>query len=74
MLAHYSHARLQAKRTALDALSMTRPQVAERTGETGGYDTNRDTKRKEATEQLPQIVVARLSRHAQEWRQLAMPP
>ena len=56
MLAHYSHVRLQAKRTALDALSMTRPQAAERRGETGGYDTNSDTKRKEATEQIPQVT------------------
>ena len=29
MLQHYSHVRLQAKRPALDALSMTRPQVTE---------------------------------------------
>jgi integrase len=36
MLAHYSHVRLQAKRTALDALSMTRPQVAKSGGENGG--------------------------------------
>jgi hypothetical protein len=35
MLAHYSHVRLQAKRTALDALSMTRPLVAEAGIETG---------------------------------------
>jgi len=56
MLAHYSHVRLQAKRTALDALSMTRPQVAKSGGETGGYDTNNDTNQKELTEQLPQIT------------------
>ena len=56
MLAHYSHLRLQAKRTALDALSMTRPQVAEKWGETGGYDTNNDTNQKESTEQLPQVT------------------
>src|SRR5215471_16207063 len=56
MLAHYSHVRLQAKRTALDVLSMTRPQVAKSGGETGGYDTNNDTNQKELTEQLPQIT------------------
>ncbi len=40
MLAHYSHVRLQAKRTALDALSTGRLMGIE----TGGYDTNHDTK------------------------------
>ena len=56
MLAHYSHVRLQAKRAALDALSMTRPQVAKRGGETGGYDTNSDTKQEEPIEQFRQVT------------------
>ena len=56
MLAHYSHLRLQAKRTALDALSMTRPQVAEKWGETGGYDTNNDTKQGSEPQQVPQVI------------------
>jgi integrase len=44
MLAHYSHVRLQAKRTALDGLA------------SGSYDTKRDTKREHRTEQVPQVV------------------
>jgi integrase len=49
MLRHYSHVRLQAMRTALDALSMKRPG-------TGGYDTNNDTKR-DASENIPPQVI-----------------
>ena len=56
MLAHYSHVRIQAKRTALEALSMTRPDKANSGGETGGYDTNNDTKSPETTEQVPQVL------------------
>ena len=55
-LAHYSHVRLQAKRTALDALSMTRPERAKLEGETRSYDTNNDTKRKEHQEQILQVI------------------
>ena len=56
MLAHYSHVRLQAKRTALDALSSKRPVKAQSRDEAGGYDTNNDTKREVRTEQVPQVV------------------
>ena len=56
MLAHYSHVRLQAKRTALDALSTARPERANSGGETGGYDTNHDTKREERTDQASQVI------------------
>ena len=56
MLAHYSHVRLQAKRTALDALSMTRPERAKSEGETRSYDTNNDTKPEEYQEQIPQVI------------------
>ena len=56
MLAHYSHVRLQAKRIALDALSMTRPPITETGGETRGYDTNHDTKGQQLTEQCPQVI------------------
>jgi integrase len=50
MLAHYSHVRLQAKRTALDSLSMKRPATSDAGGRTEGYDTNHDTN--EACEEL----------------------
>ena len=43
MLAHYSHVRLEAKRTALDALSLKTH------GEQGGYDTKNDTNRQLST-------------------------
>ena len=44
MLQHYSHVRLQAKRTALDALSTRRTDSPNLGGKTEGYDTNHDTK------------------------------
>jgi integrase len=55
MLAHYSHVRLQAKRSALDALSArVVPTAAPKQhsaddfkGEQGGYDTNNDTTRRQ---------------------------
>ena len=56
MLAHYSHVRLQAKRTALDALSMTKPLAPEKEGKTRGYDTKDDTNQEQLTEQLPQVT------------------
>ncbi len=64
MLAHYSHVRLEAKRSALDALcrrapSRTRAEVsqADNSGvETKGYDTNNDTKRGPQPEQIPQVL------------------
>jgi integrase len=43
MLAHYSHVRLQAKRTALDSLSVNRSVPSDLRGRTEGYDTNHDT-------------------------------
>jgi hypothetical protein len=51
MLEHYSQVRIQAKRTALDAIAMKRPG-----DETRGYDTNNDTKRGLPEEQIPQVV------------------
>jgi hypothetical protein len=48
MLAHYSHVRLGAKRTALDALSAGEP--AE------GYDTNNDTMAQPAASTKSQVV------------------
>ena len=56
MLRHYSHVRLQAKRSALETLSTTRANTANSAGETGGYDTNNDTKRELRTEEIPQLV------------------
>jgi integrase len=45
MLEHYSHIRLNAKRTALDGLSMSR----------AGYDTTHDTKRELTREGISQV-------------------
>jgi len=64
MLAHYSHVRLDAKRNALDALCGLPPKHGRREssersnseGETGGYDTNNDTKQQKGLEQVPQII------------------
>jgi integrase len=56
MLAHYSHVRIQAKRTALDSLSTRQAERANSEGETTGYDTNNDTKR-DAAEVLPPQVL-----------------
>jgi integrase len=54
MLAHYSHVRLQAKRTALDALA-SRPN-RQLSGEARGYDTNNDTKPASSSDRVPQVV------------------
>ena len=56
MLAHYSHVRLDAKRTALDALTMAKGKegTSERTLE--GYDTADDTKVPSNLPFLPQII------------------
>jgi integrase len=56
MLEHYSHVRLQAKRTALEPLSTKHAERANSGGETGGYDTNHDTKRDAAQIIPPQVV------------------
>jgi integrase len=48
MLAHYSHIRLEAKRTALDVLGGV--------GKSDGYGTNNDTKQLPATQLNPQVV------------------
>jgi integrase len=48
MLAHYSHVRIQAMRTALNALGGD--------GTKEGYDTNNDTKRFPAAAPKPQVV------------------
>ena len=56
MLQHYSHVRMEAKRNALDALSMTLAQTGESRGKREGYDTNNDTKLKREMEGMPQII------------------
>jgi integrase len=57
MLAHYSHVRLEAKRTALDAISSARRPDQNRTArEANRYDTYSDTNRAGETAQEPQVV------------------
>ncbi len=52
MLQHYSHVRLDAKRNALDALTMKpAPRDTNR-----GYDTNNDTKAHRELKGMPQVV------------------
>jgi integrase len=56
MLQHYSHVRLQAKRTALDSLSMSRPVSNDFEGKTVGYDTNNDTNVLFESMPMPQVL------------------
>ena len=56
MLAHYSHVRLQAKRTALDSLSTKQAERANLGNQAKGYDTNHDTKRGTAESIPPQVI------------------
>ena len=59
MLAHYSHVRIQAKRSALDSLSIKQVEMANSANETRGYDTNSDTKR-DTAEVVPSQVLDNL--------------
>ena len=56
MLQHYSHVRMEAKRNALDALSMKPAQAVDSGDTTTGYDTNNDTKPSRENEGMPQVV------------------
>ena len=56
MLQHYSHVRIEAKRDALDALSMRPVQKPESNDTMKGYDTNNDTKLRGEMEGLPQVT------------------
>ena len=56
ILQHYSHVRMEAKRNALDALSMKPAQVGDSGDKTRGYDTNNDTKLKREMEGIPQVA------------------
>jgi integrase len=56
MLAHYSHVRIQAKRSALDSLSMKRPVVENSGSKTEGYDTNNDTNEDDYPLPMPYVI------------------
>jgi hypothetical protein len=56
MLAHYSHVRLEAKRTALDALSTRRADMGNPGGKREGYDTNNDTRQSGTDDQLSEML------------------
>jgi integrase len=56
MLAHYSHIRMEAKRNALDALSMAPAQTGDSGSKREGYDTNNDTKLQMEMECMPQVA------------------
>ena len=56
MLQHYSHVRLQAKRTALDSLSTRRADSTNLEGKTEGYDTNHDTKPSLGMSECSQVI------------------
>jgi len=56
MLQHYSHVRIQAKRTALDGISTRRADSINLEGLAGGYDTNNDTSQRTDAEGFTQVV------------------
>ena len=56
MLQQYSHVRIEAKRNALDALSMRPAQTGDSRDTTEGYDTNNDTKLRREMRGMPQII------------------
>jgi len=56
MLRHYSHIRMEARRNALDALSMKPAQTVESGDQKEGYDTNRDTRLQKEMEGMPQLL------------------
>jgi len=56
MLQHYSHVRLEARRKALDALTMKPDIKVNSVGTTKGYDTNCDTNARREMEGMPQVV------------------
>ncbi len=56
MLQHYSHVRLEAKRDALDALTMGRGKTADSDRTKRSYDTNNDTKVPLASLPMPQVI------------------
>jgi hypothetical protein len=56
MLQHYSHVRIQAKRTALDSISSRTADSVNSEGLEGGYDTNNDTKPRSEAEGYSQVI------------------
>ena len=56
MLAHYSHVRLDAKRNALDALTMGRGKESDSERTSKGYDTNNDTNAPLRSLPIPQVI------------------
>jgi hypothetical protein len=56
MLAHYSHVRLDAKRNALDALTMGRGKQGDSERASKGYDTNNDTKESLTSIPKPYVI------------------
>jgi integrase len=56
MLAHYSHVRLDAKRNALDALTMGRGKESDSERTSKGYDTNNDTNAPLRSLPMPQVI------------------
>ncbi len=56
MLAHYSHVRLDAKRNALEALTMGRGEEGSLERRSRGYDTNNDTKASLGSIPLPHVI------------------
>ncbi len=56
MLQHYSHVRLEAKRDALDALTMGRGKKGNSEDTSEGYDTNNDTNMPLCSVPMPHVV------------------
>jgi hypothetical protein len=56
MLQHYSHIRMDAKRNALDALTMKPPSKGHSRDTKRGYDTNNDTNTRKEMNGMPQVV------------------
>jgi len=56
MLAHYSHLRRKAKRSALDSLSMNRPIPSDFGQGTKGYDTNQVTNVMSRSLPMPRVI------------------
>jgi hypothetical protein len=56
MLQHYSDVRMEAKRKALDALSMKPGKAGDSKTAGEGYDTNNDTRLRKEIEGMPQVI------------------
>jgi len=56
MLQHYSHVRMDARRNALNTLSMKPAQKKDSDDAKKGYDTNNDTNSRREMKGMPQVV------------------